>query len=660
MLDLANDCFHFVTGHFDIINTSSLHIYHSALILAPRKSLVWGIYKSHAHPFVRVVQGVPMSWDTSTTATTRPHPINVAVWSPCNRFIAIAWRGAMTVDLLDPVTLQKFKSLEFQFSSIGTLLFSPDGHMLTASGHLGFEEVFVVSWDLQTGGVVSTTKHPLSVGGYSLSTHPKPSRPFSYLEPCGTYSADGKFVGIYCWWGYNDTTTSEILIFDVTTGMHMHSHLISSGFEQARGNIWTQGESFQFLAGNLSMFAIFGGKFTSDATPTEVWKPSVPIHKLKKVWAVQLVPIPLRLVLISTDGILVWDPQSSKPLLYCTDTSFLPRISFSSNGCFFACSTSRLSEIYLWRESSTGYVLHEILVSTASPNPLLSPNGESLVMFGGHTIWLWHTKGFTTTPSRVPTQAPQNAGDFILDFAPDGVLAVVARREDSMVTVFNPNSSIPQLTINTGMGVYGVQVTRDTVVVVGDRKVVTWNLPTDVNIPDVRVDLKDGSWTTNLDGSPPGEGGHVVGASISPDSCQIAIVTEQEDGDLLSVYSVSTGAHLASTDTFGSTPWFHPDGHDIWCINNGGTGYKHARELDNGLGPGIYFEHLPEGHPSASSRGYRVTDDWWVLDPGGKRLLMLPPPWRSYMTQRVWKGHFLALLHGRLSEPVILDLELQP
>ena len=36
---------------------------------------------------------------------------------------------------------------------------------------------------------------------------------------------------------------------------------------------------------------------------------------------------------------------------------------------------------------------------------------------------------------------------------------------------------------------------------------------------------------------------------------------------------------------------------------------------------------------------------------------MLPPPWRSPVVQRAWNGQFLALLHGELPEPVILELE---
>ena len=44
-LDLANDCFRFVTGCFEVINASALHIHHSALVLAPKNSIVRELYE---------------------------------------------------------------------------------------------------------------------------------------------------------------------------------------------------------------------------------------------------------------------------------------------------------------------------------------------------------------------------------------------------------------------------------------------------------------------------------------------------------------------------------------------------------------------------------------------------------------------------------------
>ena len=106
--------------------------------------------------------------------------------------------------------------------------------------------------------------------------------------------------------------------------------------------------------------------------------------------------------------------------------------------------------------------------------------------------------------------------------------------------------------------------------------------------------------------------------------------------------------------------WFTPDGSHVWCVATDG-GAKVWRVGERGKPERLELvaeiEHPPEGYPWRSSRGYRVTNDWWILGPDGKRLLMLPPPWQSYPVHWVWKGEFLALLHGDLSEPVILEME---
>jgi len=122
----------------------------------------------------------------------------------------------------------------------------------------------------------------------------------------------------------------------------------------------------------------------------------------------------------------------------------------------------------------------------------------------------------------------------------------------------------------------------------------------------------------------------------------------------------STGEWLTATAVRGSMVWFAPDECDLWLADDRGYGtvlresnrWKEVRDLEHR----VDIERPPEGYPWASPCGYRVTDDWWILGPDGKRLMMLPPPWQSNAVQRVWKGKLLALLHGGLSEPVILEL----
>jgi len=592
-----------------------------------------------------------MAWDTSTAATTRSSTIDEAVWSPCNRFIAIVWQHGWAVDVLDAVTLQPLQTHKLQILPSHRLIFSPDSHILTCfilSDNI--QQLHVVNWDLQTGGTISAIRHQ----ALDEQCH----APF---RSSITYSVNGKMVGVLCCWGHKDTSICKIFIFDVVSSIHIHSHLLDSNHRPLY-KIWTQGESLLFATiFDATTAVIWEVRFTSITTPVEVKRVSVPIHNIGYLRSIEPIPTnPSRFVLIFDGGFLIWDSQSSKTLLSWMDTSSPDVPTFSSDGHFLACLITG-SDIHLWKESPTGYTLQETLVPyTAYSRPYLSPNGESIVVISDHTAWLWQTKGFTTVPSRISTQATKPTQDFLVNFSPDVVLAVVARKKDNTVTVLDLNSGVLWLTIDVGMEAYGLQVTRCTVLVVGCSNVIAWKLPTGDLVSNVRMSLEDNLWTTNLDNSPLGKYTDVYGASISPDSCHIAIIAKHHSRDtLLSIYSVFTGVCLMYAGApWYSVPRFSPDGHNIWCVShNGNISNKYTLEAGHGL-RNVYGDprHAAEELFLASSHGYQVTSDWWVLDPNGKQLLMLPPPWRPYNVQWVWKGRFLVLLHCELSEPVILDL----
>src|ERR1700753_3996451 len=82
-LNLARDYLRFVITFFEIINTSAPHIYHSALPLSPRTSATHEIYKNHASPLARVVQGIPDSWERVVATATFDDDLYDAIWSPC-------------------------------------------------------------------------------------------------------------------------------------------------------------------------------------------------------------------------------------------------------------------------------------------------------------------------------------------------------------------------------------------------------------------------------------------------------------------------------------------------------------------------------------------------------------------------------------------------
>ena len=567
----------------------------------------------------------------------------------------------MLVDILDSATLQKLQALKIErgFRNSGSALaFSPDSRMLTHSGHHDHpseRKVFVVTWDLQTGGVISAIERP--VDNYY------PGK--AYI----TYSTNGKTVGVLHWY-LNATTIS---IYNVASGIYSHdvyhapdriptTNLRQPGYNFPWYTIWTHGESLRFVTAAPTAVITWEVGFDPGATLTEIGslsfpeshKPTVLTPDLKV--EVHFHPASHRLALFrrkTLGELLVWDVQESKSLLHSTDTSFYPRMTFSSDGRFFACPTDEF-QVYLWKESSTGYVLHGILTrGTPDITPFLSPNGELLFTHDGSVTQLWHTKGFTPTPSGALPQA-RRIENFVLDFLPGSSLAAVARRKDDTVAVLDLESGIPRWTIDAGMEVDGLRVIGETVAVIGGEKVTAWNLPGGILFSGDRMGVEDSVRTIRFGRV----GSSVIAASVSFDFGYIAVLCG-ERLPLLKICNTSSGKNIFSAPITGRTLWFLPDGRSVGLVSDGNQREvvkittQDTLEQSKPLGD---IENGQWGCPHESSGGYKVTNDGWIISPSGKRLLMLPPHWRSGTARRVWNGKFLGLLHGTLPEAVILEL----
>jgi WD40 repeat protein len=647
----VNDCSRFVTWHFEIINTSSPHIYHSALVLTPRNSIVQKLYKSLAEPFARVVRGIPPLWDSNVAAATSDFPIVLAVWAPCNRFIAIG-SSRRDVDILDSATLQRVQNLKSPFWSIMALAFSPDSRLLTSSHGGGG---LIVSWDLQTGGIVS------AIEGKEPSDR--------VVGKCQiTYLTNGKMVASVS--RYSSSTI--ISIYDVVSGVYMHhvDHLartnLDPDFAPYVYNIWAHGESLRFATPESTGITIWEVGLVPGAIPIEVERLSTPDNTVdvkprsqKDITWKEFHPFSCRLASYDTGTkgpLLVWDTRwASKLLLHRTDIDFHPPMTFSSDGRFFA-STTVGSTVNLWMESPTGYALvQKFTPGSRHPSPLLSPNGESIVIFGDYTIQLWHTTSFTASSSSTFAQPLHRSGKhLILEFFPDRPLAVATRKGDETVTVIDLNSGVPQLTIDTSIPVYGLRPIGNAIVVVGDEKFIVWNLPGGNFVPDARMNIGDSALAT---GFRKRDSGIVTAASISLDFQYIALGGVGEGNLWLDVYCTSTGQKFRSTAAVHKLG-FAPGERDIWCYCSeevhAFTITQHSLDYTRTVA-GVDYGSW--GCPWGSSDGYEVTDNGWILGVGGKRLLLLPPLWRSGPDDRVWNGKFLVLLHPTLHEPVVLELE---
>ena len=654
-MDLARDCSRFVSTYFDIISASSPHIYHSALPVSPKTSIIWKLYASHAQPFIRVAYGRPDSWDSYTTATTYPFKIKLAAWSPCNRLIAVSEPYPFeAVHILDSVTLQKLQSFQHpDYSYSKNLIFSPDSRILTSCGY-NTGEAFVVSWDLQTGCIVG-----------KIGWKPAPNNFYT------THSTNGKIVAVLHEHTHQDFSIS---ICDITSSKRTHNIDVPNGCLPC--GIWTHSESLRFAVIDRRDAQTTGGKsvtiwevgFAPGATATRVETLLTPEPVKSPLSFPQSFTHPqslstprLPVVSLGDNIAVVSDAQTSQLLLYLRGVDRVEMTTCSSGGPFFACSIPG-SGIYLWKDSPTGYVLHGKLPSpplsslpVLCPTPLLSPDGKSIIIISRSMVRLWSTKSFPNTPS----DAFVEPHEFSFEFLRNSSLAVFSRNGGNRVTLLDFRSGVPQLIINAGMKVRGLGVTKDTVVAISDAGATTWKPPRESLLPGATMNVVDSTQTIKFCFQHEKEKDlEVHAASLSPDSRHI-IIHGRSWG--FCVYSATDGKYVHRSDSLGSRLWFTPNNRNVGLLVHEDIGYLYEVGTQGALAGEQVFDPRQGKHgcPCTSS-DYEVLDDGWILGSRSERLLMLPPLWRSPMWQRVWNGQFLALLHGELPGPVILEFLVPP
>ena len=303
------------------------------------------------------------------------------------------------MDILDSATLQRLQSLEFlgHGKRAQTLVFSPDSRLLTSS-HTERTESLVVNWDLLTGGVAGTIRHRFPSGDLRQE----------YI----TYSTNGTMIAIL----RQDSQGQVILsVYDAVRHKHMHdTYLPNMGTPYG---LWNHGECVVAISGTVSraepmIITVWEVGFTPGATITAVETFFIPENVTSSGPGRFYIPhftiyppsrsAPLPVTFTSREGVLVWDARNSKTLLHRQDVRTLGHVSFSLDGGYVACLTTGL-RVYIWKYSPMGCVLHGKLVSGLHyfSSPLFSPNGESVITFGGFTISLWHTRNLTTPPPTV-------------------------------------------------------------------------------------------------------------------------------------------------------------------------------------------------------------------------------------------------------------------
>jgi len=591
---------------------------------------VQGLYGPQASPLVRIVQGGSTSWDPSAANRRFPDEVTVAAWSPCSRFIATANYGSCDVVVLDAMTLEKLHTMHPQGRRTiwKQLVFSTDSHLLT--GH-SYHSDCIVSWDLQTGGLIS-----------NIDT--------SQTNTCNsmTYSGCGTMLG-------GLLNREIIIVYNILSGAQISSHLVN---ESVVGTIWTHGKNLQFATMEPGSIAIWEVGFTSDHPPTQVSSLPTPDNFSKE--GLVLLPTLSLLAFFLDKRVVVWDAQYQKTLLDSTDVKHPRTMSFSSDGHFFMCGTGT-QEFHLWKKSPDGYLPHQKFISDrGSIIPVVSPNGGSIISFGSEMLQLWHTKNPSTSPPSIPTPASQHTRDFLLEFSPDESLVAFTKWLDKTVTVLDLKSGNPHLVINADTVICGIGIIENRITVVGDGKIISWELPRGDHVPNAQRNIDDSVQTTPFERSFSIKD---VWASISPDSKYVAFGKTMKVNQDLHIYDMQTGKKLMVTHSHGWLPGFSQGGDRVWCARTDGMVNQWAIIEGDGSN-NIELEEIgglekPEdGFPWHSSCGYEVTDDGWIVSSKGKPLLWLPHQWQlSTKAIKKWNGRFLALLYNSLPEAVILELE---
>ena len=445
----------------------------------------------------------------------------------------------------------------------------------------------------------------------------------------------------------DNSTVTVISTYNLLSGTHIYSHRVSE--ERIVASIWTHGEFLRFVTVKPRSITIWEIGFTSKHTLAEI--ESLPGPEDVGSGECLFLPTRFRLAFILGEAVLVWDVRDSRFLLNFVVGGRPMGLSFSFDGRFFTYGTP-MEEIHLWKESPTGYVLHRKLVSSGGIRPLLSPDGESVITSSDMQTQLWRTTDPIGPPSGVPTQ-PAKQTDFVPAFSPDKSFIATGRLGGNIATIVDLRSGNPRFIVDTGMEICGLGVTGDTAIVVGEGKIITWNLPAGDCVLDTRANIDDSIRTILFDHPPPPPGSlHSV--SISPDFNHF--VTMRGRGEGLDIYDMSTGKHVVGATAGVSKPWFTRDGCEVWYASGGQEIIRGGGSDVIGLEP-LDLSNSPSGrYLWESSRGHDVMDDGWILDSRKKRVIRLPHRWRVSKEYRMWAGRFLALFDPSLSEPAIIEL----
>jgi hypothetical protein len=612
LLDIARDCFHFVTEFFEPINASATHIYHSALELSPLSSIVRGLYYHQQHtPLPRVVVGSWDSWDQGT-AIGRGEGDASCTWSPCGRFIAIhGQRFGGIVEIRDGLTLQLLSTLTSPSTHlIGGPTYSPDGRSLAS-----LSVTSLIIWDTQTGGVTKEIKHSVATDASLV------------------WSLDGGVIGTIFHNKYSEIWT--VCTCNIASGLTPSSTTLQS---TDNPHIWAHGISFQVMTtgrdGWVPTINIFevGSVLTKIESfqinlqvPTGGNRPSwwKPFSKIKS-----FSPTTYRVSVHMEGSFAILDIQSSEYLL--EQEGQLSSDCFSPDGTLFAAFWGNSDNIQIWKYTSGHYTTwKELWLWT----PLIqytfllhfSPASSSILgsSADAKTLRVFHLDG---PPTSTPPQ------DLMLSPIPHccTTYIVTGNKGNSTVTITSLLSQTLPYVINTDMEIEILALTGNILLVADSTTIAAWQL-TEEGVMDGVLDNRrtrcyDQIWT--------------LPRSSNPEfAAQDRTIFVKVNGTVIHIYHAETGKVLEPTQVAAPV---HPR---FKCL---GDMFRGLHTFCN------QKEHNPHSNDSWPDLK-KAIQKGWAKDPEGKHRMWMPVKWRLQGCDSIcWLHHVRTLWFIVQNEPVAI------
>ena len=372
-------------------------------------------------------------------------------------------------------------------------------------------------------------------------------------------------------------------------------------------------------------------------------------------------PVSFHASFVTETDVLILNIQDSKILLQTLayqEHGVKPG-QFSPNGCFFACGVSG-NMICVWQNTPAGYVPWSSLRPRLSHQGFSwswSPTSISILCWGSRGIELLHPDNCFSSVSSNKDKS-HLYGKHLVVYSADQTYIATTQKRSSVVTVLDHHLGIPQQTINTEMKILDMKIINDTIFIVDEYKLASWDLKAGRTVHsfcDAGVVVFDEPLTISH------YGGYLA---LSHDCSQIIFTNE---GGSISLHNVKDSKTTTKDIGFSSIYDLRlsPNQHRLLLLKQNNLQAFHTHlELDfkvEGFGnmTKMYLRSEWMWANYFSLHGYHVQEDSeWIIDSEGHKLLWLPPNWRIKDWRDVrWDGKFLALIGHHHLEPLVVEFK---